>query len=229
MKNKTAPAVRTVLITGGSRGIGAAIKTLLVARGYRVVAPSRPELNLADSLSVENYLSDHKKLPVDILINNAAINILANLTEIDGSVWQKMLQVNLHAPLRLIQNFSLGMKERGWGRILNIGSVLGLVAKPYRSAYSTTKAALHALTRSAAIEMGPSGVLVNSLSPGYVDTELTHQNNSAEEIAKIISTIPLHRLAKVEELAHVAAFLVSEENTYLTGQNIVVDGGFICQ
>jgi 3-oxoacyl-[acyl-carrier protein] reductase len=166
---------------------------------------------------------------VDILINNAGVNILAYLGEIDPSNWQALLQINLNSALRLIQAFAPGMQRRGWGRILNISSILGLVARPRRSAYSMTKAALDALTRSAAVELGPSGILVNSLSPGYVDTELTRRNNSSREILEIAASIPLRRLAEVEELARVAAFLVSDENTYLTGQNIVVDGGFICQ
>ena len=92
-----------------------------------------------------------------------------------------------------------------------------------------TKAALNALTRSAAVEFGPDGVIVNSLAPGYVDTSLTRQNNSPDAIASIESAIPLRRLAQADELARVAAFLVSEDNTYLTGQTIVVDGGFTCQ
>lgn len=218
-----------MLLTGGSRGIGAAIGSLLTVRGYRVVAPTRSELDLSNASSIEKYFSANRQLSVDILINNAAINILATLNKIDGGIWARMIQTNLYAALRLIQNFSPGMQKKGWGRILNISSILGIVARPDRSAYSMTKAALHALTRSAALELGASGVLVNSLSPGYVDTDLTRQNNSTQEISAIAKTIPLRRLARVEELAKVAAFLVSEENTYLTGQNIVVDGGFICQ
>jgi 3-oxoacyl-[acyl-carrier protein] reductase len=121
------------------------------------------------------------------------------------------------------------MQSRGWGRILNISTIFSLVTKERRAAYSMTKAALNALTRSSAVEFGPSGVLVNALAPGYVDTALTRQNNSPEAIAAITATIPLRRLADAEELARAAAFLVSEENTYLTGQTIVVDGGFTCQ
>jgi 3-oxoacyl-[acyl-carrier protein] reductase len=92
-----------------------------------------------------------------------------------------------------------------------------------------TKAALNALTRSTALEAGPDGVLANALAPGYVDTALTRQNNPPAVIAELAARIPLRRLAQAEELARVAAFLVSEENTYLTGQTIVVDGGFTCE
>jgi len=225
----TPPSQPVALVTGASRGIGQAIAVLLTSRGYQVVAPSRSELDLSAPSSVDSYLSRHDKFCVDILINNAGVNLLGTILEMDDLSWQTMLQTNLKAALRLIQSFAPGMQQRGWGRILNISSIFSVVTKPRRPAYSMSKAALDALTRSAAVEFGPFGVLVNSLCPGYVDTALTRQNNSAEEIAKISATIPLGRLAGVDELAHVAAFLVSQENTYLTGQNIVVDGGFLCQ
>lgn len=221
--------MRTVLLTGGSRGIGAAIAKELISRGCRVIQPTRSELDLARPPSIEKYVASQKELAVDILINNAGVNVLAPVCEIEGPVWHEMLQINLNSALRLIQAFAPGMQRRGWGRILGISSILSLVARPQRSAYSMTKAALNALTRSAAVELGPSGVLVNSLSPGYVDTDLTRKNNLPQEISEISAAIPLRRLAQGDELARVAAFLVSEENTYLTGQNIVVDGGFVCQ
>jgi 3-oxoacyl-[acyl-carrier protein] reductase len=120
------------------------------------------------------------------------------------------------------------MEAQQWGRILNISTIFSMVTKERRAAYSMTKAALNALTRSAAVEYGPSGILVNALAPGYVDTALTRQNNSPEAIAAITQTIPLRRMAQPEELALTAAFLVSEQNSYLTGQTLVVDGGFTC-
>lgn len=220
---------RTVLITGGARGIGAAISASLIARGYQVIAPPRAELDLSSPASIEAYIAAHRDLPVDILINNAGINVLRAIQEIDDASWQSMLQINLSAALRLTQAFVPGMQARGWGRILNVSTIFSLVTKERRAAYSMTKAALNALTRSAAVEFGPSGVLVNALAPGYVDTALTRQNNSPEAIAVITATIPLRRLAQATELAHTAAFLVSDENTYLTGQTLVVDGGFTCQ
>ncbi len=220
---------RTVLITGGARGIGAAITQTLLTKGFTVVAPTRAQLDLSLPSSVEAYIAANRELPIDILINNAGINVLRSIVEIDENSWQSMLQTNLSAALRLTQAYAPGMQSRGWGRVLNISTIFSLVTKERRAAYSMTKAALNALTRSSAVEFGPSGVLVNALAPGYVDTALTRQNNSPEAIAAITSTIPLRRLADAEELARAAAFLVSEENTYLTGQTIVVDGGFTCQ
>ncbi len=229
MKTNPPAPVRTVLITGGARGIGAAIAATLSDRGYRVIAPTRSEMDLSISASVEAYLADNRELPVEILINNAGINILRPIGDINPAEWQAMLQTNLSSALRLIQTFAPGMQAQGWGRILNVSTIFSLVTKELRAAYSMTKAALNSLTRSAAVELGPAGVLVNALAPGYVDTALTRQNNSPEAIAAIAASIPLRRLAQANELARSAAFLVSEENTYLTGQTIVVDGGFTCQ
>ena len=219
---------RTVFLTGGARGIGAAIREELVTAGYTVISPSREELDLASKDSVEAYLRDHSDLAVDVLINNAGMNVPEKISEISWDNWNKTLQTNLSSAVRLIQFLAPGMSDRGYGRILNTSSILGLVTKEGRAAYSMTKAALNALTRSAALEFGAGGVLVNSLAPGYVDTELTRKNNSPEALASIIRSIPLGRMADPKELARVAGFLVSEQNTYITGQTIVVDGGFTC-
>ncbi len=219
---------KTVFLTGGTRGIGAAIHRELKASGYRLIAPSREELDLSSGESVDAYLASLTDANVDILINNAGVNHPQSIPEISSENWMHTMQVNLGSALKLIQFFAPGMAARGYGRILNASSILGSVTKEGRAVYSMTKAALDALTRSSAVEFGPSGVIVNSLAPGYVDTELTRQNNTPAAIEAIVSSIPLRRMARPEELAKVAAFLVSEGNTYITGQTIVADGGFTC-
>ena len=193
-----------------------------------MISPSREELDLASKDSVEAYLKNHSDLAVDVLINNAGMNVPEKISKISWDTWSKTLQTNLTSAVRLIQFLAPGMSSRGYGRILNTSSILGIVTKEGRAAYSMTKAALNALTRSAALEFGVGGVLVNSLAPGYVDTELTRKNNSTEALTSIIRSIPLGRMADPKELARVAGFLVSDQNTYLTGQTIVVDGGFTC-
>jgi len=224
-----ASSCRTVLITGGSRGIGAAIRTELTNRGYFVVAPPRADLDLERPASINAYLTRHQDMAVDVLINNAGINLLNPIAAIDLAVWEAMVQTNLTSALCLIKAFAPGMAARRWGRILSISSIFSIVTREKRAAYSMTKAALNALTRSAAVEFGPAGVLVNALAPGYIDTELTRRNNPPEQLAEIAAAIPLRRLAQPTELAKAAAFLVSDENTYLTGQTLLVDGGFTCQ
>jgi 3-oxoacyl-[acyl-carrier protein] reductase len=217
---------KVALVTGASRGIGLAIAAIIRDRGVKVIAPSRGELDLADRKSIDAYLK-RLDLPVDILINNAGINELAGIEEIDREVWDKMIQVDLTAPLELCKHVAQGMKQRGWGRILNISSVFSLVTKERRAAYSAVKSGLNGLTRTMALELAPNGILVNALCPGYVATELTKSNNTPDDLIQISKTIPLGRLAEPDELAKVALFLCSEENTYLTGQTIVVDGGFV--
>jgi NAD(P)-dependent dehydrogenase (short-subunit alcohol dehydrogenase family) len=219
---------RKAFITGGSRGIGAAIASELKQRGFDVWTPSRAELELGDPSSIARFTELHRA-DADVLINNAGINYLKAIPELDSAIWMQMQQVNLAAALALIQWAVPFMREQKWGRILNLSSVFGVVTKEKRCAYSMTKAAINALTRSAAVEFGPDGVLVNSLCPGYVDTEMTSRNNTPADLEKIKGTIPLRRLALPEELAVVAGFLCSEENKYVTGQAVIADGGFTCQ
>lgn len=220
--------VRTALVTGGARGIGEAIALRLERDGIRVVRPTRQELDLAVAESVAEWVLDHRSDEFDILVNNAGINVLGSIPELDLGTFDQMLQVNLRSALVLVKAFAPGMASRGWGRILNVSTIFSLVTKEKRAAYSITKSAINALTRSAAVEFGADCVLVNALAPGYVETALTFQNNSPEAIEKIVAQIPLGRMAKVEELAECAAFLLSGRNTYLTGQTLVVDGGFTC-
>jgi len=218
---------RTVLLTGASRGIGAAIKKKLKKESLTLLTPGRTALDLLSDTSITAYLAALEK-PVDILINNAGINYLAALEEVSSENMQAMFQVNVKAPLRLIQGLAPSMKANRYGRIVNISSIFGLVSREKRLLYSTTKSGLIGMTRTLAIELGPFNILVNTVAPGYVMTELTTQNNTEQELEKIRKTIPLGRFAEPEEIAEVVAFLCSEENSYITGQTIVIDGGFTC-
>lgn len=217
---------RTVLITGAARGIGRAMADAFRERGWEVLAPSRAEMDLASPDAIHAYCARLDR-PVDALVNNAGINTLASFEELQPAQWQEMIRVDLTAPLELAQCLAPSMRQRGWGRILNISSVFGLVTKERRLAYSTLKAGLLGMTRALALELAPHHVLVNALSPGYVETALTRANNSPADLEAIVRTIPVGRLAQPDDIAHVACFLCSEENRYLTGQNIVVDGGFL--
>ena len=218
---------KTALITGGSRGIGAAISRCFKKQGIRVLAPVREELDLLSDLSIDAYL-DSLKGPIDILVNNAGINLIASITELNDEKMQNVLQVNLLAPIRIIRKLVPEMIQREYGRIINIGSMWGSITKPHRIAYTITKSGLNGLTRSLSVELAPHNILVNCVAPGYVNTELTKKNNSFKEIECIKKTIPLRRLSEPAEIAEVVAFLVSEKNSYITGQVIIVDGGFTC-
>jgi 3-oxoacyl-[acyl-carrier protein] reductase len=220
---------RTALVTGARRGIGATIAARLARDGFNVLAPTRQELDLARPEAIDRFIEQRQADGVDVLVNNAGINVLQPLEQVDDATWATVVQVNVRAPFRLIQGFAGGMKSRGWGRIVNMSSIFSLVTKESRSSYTTVKSALNGLTRTAAVELGRHGILVNAVCPGYVDTDLTRQNNSPADLERIRATIPVGRLAKPEEIAAFVAFLCSEENTYITGQTLVIDGGFTCQ
>lgn len=220
---------RKVLITGASRGIGKAIAEEFRRRDWEILAPSRRELNLADRRSVGSYCGRLKNNRIDALINNAAVNYPSPFLEITDLQWDEMMQVNLNSIRKLIQSVAPGMANRHWGRIVNISSMFSQVTRAQRAAYSATKAALNSLTRSIAVEWSSCGILINSVCPGYIETDLTRKNNSSQDLNKIIRSIPVARLGRPEEIAAIVGFLCSEHASYITGQSIVVDGGFTCQ
>jgi 3-oxoacyl-[acyl-carrier protein] reductase len=219
--------MRKALVTGASRGIGSAIAEALRGAGLEVVSPPRSELDLLEPASIDRFIEAHRDGGISVLVNNAGINPIEALEEISTENWSRTLQINLNAPFRLIQGLSIGMKEKGWGRIVNISSIWAVVSKEKRISYSSAKSALTGLTRTSAVELAPYGVLVNAVCPGFVETELTRANNPPEALEAIRQTIPLGRLAQPEEIARLVAFLCSEHNTYITGQSIVIDGGFV--
>lgn len=225
--NSSAPR-RRALVTGASRGLGAAIAALLRDRGIDVLTPSRLDLDLSQPDSIKRYTQAPDVEAIDILVNNAGINTPRLLEDLRDDEWAATLQTNLTSVMALTRALAPGMRARRWGRIVNISSIFSLVTKEKRALYSATKAGLNGFTRAAAIELASDGVLVNAVCPGYVDTELTRKNNAPADLAKIAATIPLKRLAMPEEIARFVAFLVSEDNTYITGQTLAIDGGFTC-
>jgi len=219
---------RKALVTGGNRGIGHAIAELLRSRGHEVRTPTREELDLVSPTSVQAYLQGSTWQP-DILVNNAGLNKINPLETLPLDDWQTILNTNLTAPFLLTQAVAGPMKARGWGRILNISSCYSLVSRVGRMAYTASKSGLNGLTQSSAVELAPYNILVNAICPGFVETDMTRQNNNPAQIEALRAQVPLGRLAKPEEIAEFVAFLVSDRNTYLTGQCIPIDGGFLSQ
>lgn len=219
---------RTVLVTGASRGIGRAIADRFASAGCLVLTPARRELDLSVSSSVAEFLAG--ELPeIDVLINNAGENRVAPIESIDLADWERILATNLTAPLLLMQHLAPRMAARGWGRVVSVSSCYSFLARPGRASYGASKGALNALTRTAALEFGKGNVLVNAVAPGFVQTDMTSRNNSPEQIAGLASLTALGRLATPDEIAQLVYFLGSEQNTYITGQIVVSDGGFSCQ
>ncbi len=218
-----------VLITGGSRGIGKEIVEIYREAGYLVYAPTREEMDLSNEASVEAFIQRNNTRKFCIIVNNAGINRI-NMVEkmIDEDIID-MMNVNLISPLRLIRAFVPCMKKTHFGRIVNIGSIWGVISKPGRTGYSITKHGIHGITKTLALELARDGILVNTVAPGQTMTELTKSNNSPEAIKQMEQDIPLGRLASPMEIAKAVFFLGNEHNTYITGQELVVDGGLSVQ
>ena len=219
--------MRKALITGASRGIGKAIKELFEQNGIKVFAPSREEMDLNSNDSIRNYVAKLDE-DIDILVNNAGINELAGLDEITDEKIQDMIQVNLVSQMQLIKLLSPKMKANGYGRIVNISSIWCDYSKEKRILYSVAKAGVKGLTIASAVELSKHNILVNAVAPGFVNTEMTSQNNTPEQIEQMAASLPIKRLARPEEIAEAVYFLASEKNTFITGQTIFVDGGFSC-
>ena len=241
---------QTVLITGATRGMGKQfaddfaklganliltgtdkdqIETLnqearrdkQASRKYYAVDFTNAESTKAFIVAIDAYQK------IDVCINNAGINRINFIDETLIEDWKDILNVNLEAPFMITRAVSRLMKKNRYGRIINIGSIFGVISKAKRSIYTTTKFGLHGLTVTAAIELAPYNVLVNAVSPGFVLTELTKNILSEDEMKSLATQVPIGRFAKSGEISPVVLFLASSLNTYLTGQNIVVDGGFV--
>lgn len=231
---------KTVFITGASRGIGRAIAEQFILNGAKVLASATTDnhdmyqIGISESISVDfsnrsdiercaQFVRDREP---DIIVNNAAINSPSKFEQIDHDDFLRMQQVNVFAPMVLCQSAIPSMKRRGWGRIVNISSVFSKVGKDSRSPYSASKFALDGLTISLAIEHASAGILANCVSPGFVDTDMTRRVLGDDGIRDVLKSIPIGRLAKSNEVAKLVLWLASDENTYVTAQNIAIDGGF---
>ena len=236
---------KVVLITGATNGIGREIleaflktKAIIIATGnsttkknffkiYKKNEIDYYQTDFNDEKSSKDFLKkiqNYKK--IDVCINNAGINKINYIGKISNE-FDDLLNVNLKIPFQITSIVSNIMKKNKYGKIINISSIWGKKSKEKRISYSTSKYALNGLTVSSSIELAKYNILVNSISPGFVDTKLTRKILSKKEINQIKKQIPIGRLAKPSEIVPLILFLCSDLNTYITGQIIYVDGGFI--
>lgn len=213
------------LVLGGRGDIGAAIATRLRDDGHEVRAVGRADFNLADGATIDAFFAANGN-HFDILVHSGGLNHPKPFEELTEAEIRETLEVNLHGFLRVARICLPYWKARQFGRVLVISSLYGFLGRRGRLPYVMAKHALNGAVKTLSIELAPWGVLVNALSPGYIATKMTTQNNSPETIARFVAGIPLGRLGNPEDIAEVAAFLCSPKNRYLTGQDVVVDGGF---
>ena len=219
---------KTALVTGSSRGIGKSIKEILSKDGIDVISPSRDELDLSSPKSIDDFLSQ-LTTHIDIVINNAGILKVGQHDEISTDDFHEVFQVNVVAPFKIISGVIEDMKHQKFGRIVNISSIWGQRSKEGRTLYSSSKAALDALTSSLAIEFASYNILINSVAPGYIETDMLKQYNTEKELSTIRDKIPMKRFGKKIEIAELVKFLCSENNSYITGQILTIDGGYVCK
>jgi len=216
-----------VLITGASKGIGYSIAEKFQSMNHNVIKANSKNLNLQKLDEIENsYDNLVKTNNVDILVCSAGVNENKNISNFDYESGIKIININLLANIKLIQLVSNGMKRNNFGRIVLIGSLWSEFIRKDKLFYGISKAGLTSLGKSASIEFANYNILVNNVSPGFVNTEMTKNNLTRKLINKYKEEIPLMRFAEPKEIANVVYFLGSEENTYITGQNIFVDGGW---
>lgn len=230
---------KRVFISGASRGIGRAIAEAFTKEGAFVIGSRTSENKDADSVCDEwvqadflrldeiedcaNYLQNKR---VDIIVNNAGINKNAEYLNINPNTFLSIQQVNVFAPFRLCQAVLPNMIDKGWGRIINISSIWGKISMAHRAAYSSSKFALDGMTLAIAAEYAGKGVLANCIAPGFIDTDLTRKMLGERGLKELLNKVPIGRLGDVLEISELVLWLASNQNTFMTGQNIAIDGGF---
>jgi 3-oxoacyl-[acyl-carrier protein] reductase len=239
---------RTALVTGAGRGIGKAIAELLAARGVQVICISKTDsalavaetivaaggrarglaVDVADGPAVaaacESLLKEFGA--IDILVNNAGITRDGLLFRMSDDDWNQVLQTNLTSCFHWSKHLARPMTRSRWGRIINITSVSGIMGNAGQANYSAAKAGMIGLTKTLAREFASRSVTVNAVAPGFIKTDMTTEFvNNPEATAKILEAVPLKRFGEAADIAHLTAFLCSEEAGYITGQVFTVDGG----
>ncbi len=244
---------RSALVTGSSKGIGRAIATIFAQAGADVMLSSRHEDTLAATASeirqnsgarIEYFVADMNRRDdtlrladaavatlgkVDILVNNAGNNVVQQIDEIRDADWDRLLEMNLTSCMVLTRALVPGMKERRWGRVIHISSIMALASTPGRNTYSATKAALVGMTMASSLELGPYNVTVNCIAPGPIATDMPMSILSLEQQAALAARTALNRWARPEEVAPPALLLASDAGSYITGSVLVVDGGALAR
>ncbi len=234
---------RVAIVTGGTRGIGAAISVMLRDRGMTVFAnyagndeTARAFASATGIQAVKWDVGDHEAClagcaqvadaagSIDVLVNNAGITRDGTLMKMTYEMWDDVMRVNLGGCFNMAKAVFPGMRERGWGRIVNIGSINGQGGQYGQVNYAAAKSGIHGFTKALAQEGAKFGVTVNALAPGYIDTDMVAAVPE-DVLAKIVAKIPVGRLGQAAEIARGVAFLCSDEAGFVTGSTLSINGG----
>ncbi|HLX60150.1 MAG TPA: 3-oxoacyl-ACP reductase family protein [Planctomycetota bacterium] len=245
---------RRALVTGGSKGLGKVMATALAQAGADVAVSSRHldeaqaaaaeiaketgrasyavAADVSVGAEVERMAAELERRfgPIDILFNNAGINIRGNIADFKEADWDSVIAINLKGPFLCAKAFAPAMAKRGWGRIINMGSIMSVVALPGRAPYAASKAGVLNMTRVMALEWATQGVTANAICPGPFATEMNVALLSNPDAYKaFVSKLPIGRWGELHEIAGIAVFLASDASSFVTGTGIYVDGGWTAQ
>ncbi len=234
---------RVALVTGGTRGIGEAICTTLKEKGYTPVANyggndaaaaaftertgiAAVKFDVSDFDAVQAAVKQIEETigPVEVLINNAGITRDGTMHRMSFEKWDAVIQTNLASCFNTCKAVIEGMRERGFGRIVNVGSVNGQAGQYGQVNYAAAKSGIHGFTKALALENAAKGITVNAIAPGYVDTDMVRAVPE-DVLKKIIGTIPVGRLGRPEDIANSCMFLIDDESSFITGSTISINGG----
>ena len=244
---------KAALITGSSKGLGKAMALALAAEGARIALVSRDRAKLeevaaeihaaggqaqvfqadvADEAQVQRLEREVADAfgHIDILINNAGVNVRKAITDFTLDEWNLVMSTNVTSVFLMCRSFVPHLRGRGYGRIINMTSIMSWISMPHRTAYSASKTALLGVTRALALELAPDAITVNAISPGPFGTEMNRSLMENPEVyAQFVANIPLGRWGEVEEIGQLAVYLCSPAAGFITGTDIVIDGGWIAR
>ncbi len=245
---------RRALVTGGNKGLGRVMAEALAEAGAEVAIASRTlfdcqtaaaeiaattgrgtaafQADMTVAADIERLKAEVESGfgAIDILVNNAGINIRGAIQDLSESDWDAVMAANVKGPFLCSRAFGVGMAERGWGRVINLGSIMSVISLPGRSPYASSKAAIIGLTKTLALEWAAKGVTVNAICPGPFATEMNRQLlNDPAKYQDFVSRIPMGRWGELHEIVGAAVFLASDAAGFVTGSSLFVDGGWTAQ